>query len=86
MSRQESEKSKEKKKVKSGKAAVRWLLLYGKKRWHSHELQKQADIVFNQFVSESSITRYCREYCIPAIQPKKGSNTKAFTYIHQLRY
>jgi len=78
-------KAEARKKVRSGRGAIEFLLLYGKKKWKTYELQEAAFREFGRKMSESSVARYCRDFCHPAIPPKNGTNVKAHTYIHLLR-
>ncbi len=80
-----SKKSEARKKVSSGVKAVEFLLLHGKKKWKTHELQTQAQVQFGKFMSESTVSRYCRLFCAPAIPPVNGISVRAYTYIHKDR-
>jgi len=69
-------------KVTSARQATEFLLLYGKRKWRSHEIQDALRSQFRHVISESTVTRYCRFFCHPALAPQEG---RAFTYIHKTR-
>jgi len=73
------------KKVRSGRQAIEFLLLHGKREWKTWELQAAAKEQFGYFMSESSVGRYCRDFCHSAIPPMPGQKQTAFTYIHIAR-